>query len=95
MATKVSLQEPADREFTVALSHAEMIALVKWHTSQVRATTKRFGSAALDMQRFNVIPSGANLKSLHDVAKSQIVNHTSRARELRAVLKLKSANRQP
>ena len=91
MATKTTTQEPAAREFAVVLSHAEIIALVNWHTTQVRNTTKRFGSAALDMKRFNIIPNGTNLKALHDIARQQIEGHSARAREFLAALK--SANR--
>lgn len=91
---KISTKEPADRLFKMELSHAEVIALVNWHTAQVKNTTKRFGAAAMEMQKFNVIPNGKNLKSLHTLAKEQIESHAARGRELIGIIKIQNCNQQ-
>ncbi|MEI8289832.1 MAG: hypothetical protein WCH99_10190 [Verrucomicrobiota bacterium] len=93
MAThKISMKEPAVREFVISLSHAEAIALLNWHTVQIKSTTRRFGSCAMKMTAFNLTPNGRNLKILHDTAKQQIEGHSARARELMSILKSKNNN---
>lgn len=86
MKIKSTAAEPAERAFTVALSAAELIAVIKWHSTQAARIPKALGQASLELQAASPLPSGRRLRELHDIAKEQLTAHATRARELMALL---------
>lgn len=86
---KASCQEPAERNLTLAVSEAEVVALVKFHCAQAKAITKRFGKAALELRASSLLPSGRQLEKLAVVARAQQEAHIARAKGLASLLKSK------
>ena len=82
---KISCHEPAERPFTVALSHAEVVALAKYHVSQARGIPKRLGSASMELLTMSPL-NGRGVKRLHDVAKQQLEAHAQRTEQLMKIL---------
>jgi hypothetical protein len=79
---KASKQEPARRVVTITLSISEALALVHWHTREAKATSKRFGQAALELQASSPLACGRQLKQLSDAAQANIKAHGERAQEI-------------
>lgn len=65
--------------YTLALSHNEMVALIKYHTAQVWAVPKKVGAISLKMSA-ELFPRKRDLKSLHDEANAVITYHSARTR---------------
>jgi len=76
-----------DRPYTVALSNEEVVALVRWHTIQMRKISNALGKAQLTIQSKSLFPSGRELKKLHDEAKALVEQHSQRARGLLSIVK--------
>lgn len=70
-----------ERPYNVALSRDEVVALVKYHTAEMRKVTNRVGKMALE---FHI---GRDLKRLHDVASEEVYLHSKRGKELLAIVK--------
>jgi hypothetical protein len=75
-----------DTPFTIAISKNEMIAIIKFHTAQVRALPKKVGAISMKLAAENVFPKTRELKALHDEAKDVMAYHTSRARGLLSLI---------
>jgi hypothetical protein len=76
-----------DYPFTLEISQAELVALIKWHGTQVKSIAKKFGKVATDDHIFSKAPSARDLKILHDVTKGAMEKHINRARGLASLLK--------
>jgi hypothetical protein len=81
---KISKQEPATRPVTIDLSVAEIIALVEYHMREAKASTRRFGTAAMQLNA-NPLPQGRKLKLLHDACTANVNAHQTRARGILAL----------
>lgn len=88
-ALKASCQEPAERPFSLEISRAELVALVKFHCAQAKAVARRFGKAALEL-RAQTLFGGRALKELSDMAREQQQYHMARAKGLAALLEERS-----
>jgi hypothetical protein len=71
---------------TVALSHAELCALIKWHSAQARTVGRKLGKVQMEMMAERFPASGKTLKVLHQEAKRQIDFHIGRAKGLLSLL---------
>ena len=81
------MKPDSEYPFTVPLSFEEVVALVKFHNAQSKRITRAFGKASLEERaKFQFFPSAANLKRLHDEAKSMIEKRCGRAKSLLAIL---------
>jgi hypothetical protein len=81
---KISKQEPATRPVHLDLSVAEIIALVEYHMREAKASTRRFGSAAMQLNT-SPLPQGRKLKLLHDACTENVNAHQSRAKGILAL----------
>jgi len=82
---KISAAEPAERELTIALSKAEVLALAVYHISQAKRVTRKVGKLANEMLALK--KSARELKAAVEVAKSMSDAHIARARGLSSLLK--------
>lgn len=82
---KISTQEPAERPYSVQLSAAEIVGLVRFHTSQVKRITRVMGQESMKLTR-GVFPVSRQLNALHDEAKRQSDAHIARARALLSII---------
>lgn len=57
------------------------MALVNYHTAQMRKVSNRLGKLALEFR------TGRDLKRLHDAAKEKVQGSAARGRELLAIVK--------
>jgi hypothetical protein len=69
--------------YTIALTHNEVVALVKYHAAQMRAVPKRFGKAILSAG--GPVP-GWSLKKANGEALALVKAHQHRAKELLQVI---------
>jgi hypothetical protein len=76
-------KEPA---FSIQLSKAEIIALIKWHTAESRAISKRFGQAVFKMQTKTTFGSSRDVMMLKRVCQDEIEKHHVRAKGLLALI---------
>jgi hypothetical protein len=84
---KISSREPAERPYTIALSAAEVVALVKYHVAHCKRIPKDLGKAQLEAGRGSFfVPKHLNAK-LVSAAKEQLEAHTTRAQGLASILK--------
>ena len=72
--------------FNIALSKNEMIALIKWHASQMRAIPKKVGAISMKMAADSPFPRTRDLKALHDEAKDVMNYHSGRAKGLLSLI---------
>ena len=76
-----------DTPYTIALSHNEVIALVKYHTAQAKALPKKVGAISMSLAKENGgTPKALDIKALHKEAKEILDFHTGRARGLLSIL---------
>lgn len=88
MSTKISAWEPAaERPFTLALSHAEVAALVNHHIAQTRRCTKFVGNKLLDLRASSVLPNAREAKAYIDEGRKIVEAHVQRAKGLQSILK--------
>jgi len=85
--SKIPVSDSTERPFTVSLSAAEVLAIVNYHTAQVRRIPKILGNAALKLQASSILWSSRDMRALHAEAKLQVESHTNRARGLLSILK--------
>ena len=81
MKKPISTEEPAERPFNVALSHAEIIALSNWHCAQMRALKPRVGKILMKPGI-----SKRDSASIIKLAQRQLTAHGARARCLLSIL---------
>jgi hypothetical protein len=73
--------------FTIALTHNEVVALVKYHVAQTKAIPKKLGAISMKLAKnANGIPKSSDIKSLHKEANEILSYHTGRARGLVSLL---------
>jgi len=79
---KISYTEPAvERPITIALSHGEMLALIKHHEKQIKATTRN-GVKAVGTYANNA----ADIHRIRKHVKETIDAHAKRGKGLGALL---------
>ena len=71
--------------YQLALTHNEMIALIKYHGSQMRAVPKRLGKTSLELSQRG-LEGIHQMKSLHAEAKRVLDYHSTRARGIMSLL---------
>lgn len=76
---KYSMEEPAERPLTVALSHAEVAALANWHIAHARKIPGRAGKASMELRAKSPLWSSRQNNELFKVAKQQLEAHSERA----------------
>lgn len=76
-----------DRPYNVALSQAEVVALVKWNIAQAKRVTKIFGQEVLKTQATSAFPTRAKVDALRKVCQAKMEEHGQRARGLASILK--------
>lgn len=69
----------------VALSHAEVLALIKYHTGQAKRVTRVFGNEAIKLKS-DFFSSGNKLKALANISREQLKGHSDRSNELLKIL---------
>jgi len=89
---KVSCVEPAERPLTVAISHAEVIALINYHVAQSRRIMKLTGKTLLEKRATSLLPSNREHIALIRVAKRQCDSHLARATDLSKMVEKKNAS---
>ncbi len=85
MSEKISMIEPAERVVTVALSKAELVALIRYHITAAKGVPKRLGKASLGLEDGSV-PTPGVLKALQKIAMEQVEGHIARHKELVKIL---------
>jgi hypothetical protein len=91
---KISKQETAERSVHLDLSIAEMIALVDYHMRDAKASTRRFGAAAMQLNT-SPLPQSRKLKMLHDACTENVHAHQRRAKGIIALAQEFAANNPP
>lgn len=86
-SNKISMVEPADRPFSVALSEAEICILARHHVAQTKRISKEFGQQALQLSAKSIFGSPRELKALKDVCMEQLKAHQTRALGLISIIK--------
>lgn len=86
-STKISLSEPAERPYSVALSKAEVCILARHHVSQTKRISKEFGQQALQLNAKSIFGSPRELRALKDLCVEQLKAHQDRARGLISIIK--------
>ena len=76
-----------ERPFTIAISQAELVALVKWNTAQAKRVVKVFGQEALKASATSIFPQGTKLATIKTVCLGELEKHTTRAKGLASLLK--------
>lgn len=85
MSAKISTREPADRPLNVALSHAEVVALINYHVAQSRRIMKTVGKLLLEKR--SIFGSNREAINLIREAKLQCDAHIVRVTGLQYILK--------
>jgi len=84
------MKDETEYPFQLALSHNEMVALVKWHSAEIRKVPKQLGSIALKMREARV--GARQMKEIHNRAQDVIDFHVARAK---GIMSLLEAAKQP
>ena len=74
-----------DTPYTVALSHNELVAVIKYHAACIRALPKKVGAISMKMVQDNKAHT-RELNMLHKEAKEVAVYHGTRCRGLVSLL---------
>ena len=84
---KIGCAEPAERPYTVALSGAEVVALVKYHVGQSKRITRVFGQEAMkDRAERGLFGNASKLNALAKLSRTLLNAHMDRAKGLAAIL---------
>jgi hypothetical protein len=78
--------KPAQR-YTLEISQAELIALVKWNMAQAKGVSRKFGQEVLKIQANNIFGRSTHVMALKKLCQDKIVEHGKRARGLATLLK--------
>jgi hypothetical protein len=84
---KTTADKPDEKSFTLAISQSEMVALIKWHSSQARSISKKFGQAVLTIQAKSIFGRSADVMALKKHCQAEIEKHGLRAKGLISLLK--------
>ncbi|MCX6896283.1 MAG: hypothetical protein NTZ16_12460 [Verrucomicrobia bacterium] len=76
-----------ERPFTIAISQAELIALVKWNAAQAKRVVKIFGQESLKVSATSIFPQGTKLATMKAVCLGELDKYTTRAKGLASLLK--------
>jgi len=87
MSEKISTHEPADRPRTVALSDAEVLALINYHIAQAKRVTKTVGEKLCDLRSGSIFKSRASSSALIEHGRKLVRAHLDRATGLQSFLK--------
>jgi hypothetical protein len=87
---KALMSEPAERPFMVALSDAEMLALIHHHIKEMRHITKSVGNKLMDLRANNPFAGARTSRILIDAGKDLMNAHAQRAKGLQSILEAKS-----
>lgn len=88
MSKKISGWEPAaDRPYTVALSTAEVHALVNHHASMAKRCTKFVGNKLLKISPVSALMSPSETKAYIAEGRKIVEAHCARAKGLQSFLK--------
>jgi hypothetical protein len=86
--SKNSGWEPAEeRPYTVALSLAEVHALINHHISQTKRCTKFVGNKLLKLSASSPLPTSQESKAYIEEGRKIVEAHISRAKGLQSFLK--------
>lgn len=73
--------------YSIALTHNEVVALVKYHAAQLRALPKKVGAISMKLAAdSNGVPKMRKMKALHKEAEEIQIYHSTRARGLLSLL---------
>lgn len=87
MRKTFSSVEPAERPLTVALSHAELVAVINYHVAATRRISKLTGKTLLEKRAENVFFKSRESAALISEARKQVDAHMARALGLQSILK--------
>jgi hypothetical protein len=91
LTMKITTYEPAERPIQIAISLAEMLALVKYHEAQVKRIPKELGKALLQPTPYGV--TRAKMAARYQKEGQALVEaHLQRARGLLSILKTTAHN---
>lgn len=75
------------KTYTLEISQAELVALVKWNMTQARSVSKRFGQEVLKIQARSLFGSSRAVMEFKKVCQDKILEHGQRANGLASLLK--------
>lgn len=81
------IAEPTERPYLVALSRAEIEALIKFHTSIARKLPAKVGSAVMGKDFMLNSFQPARTRDLFRAARELLAAHCARAKELLSIIK--------
>ena len=84
---KYSTNEPAERPYQVALSAAEVVALVNYHAGHAKKIPKDLGKALLNKSITAFVTTSRDRKILIDDCEAQVNAHLNRGKGLLSFLK--------
>ena len=88
MSAKYPSLEPAtERPHTLALSKAEVVALVRYHTGMIKRVTKTVGAHLCDMRSKTLLASSRDTKAVINEGQKLVEAHFDRAKVLNDTLK--------
>ncbi|MDR3427825.1 hypothetical protein [Silvimonas sp.] len=88
MSNTVQGWEPAaDRPYTMALSAAEVHALINHHINQTKRLTKIVGNKLLKLRSSTILPSRRQANAYIEEGQKIVSAHIARAQTLQAILK--------
>lgn len=83
---KITTIEPAERPYTINLSKAEVVALVKYHCAQARRIPKALGQATMELRAHSLFGTKKQSDALIKAAQKQLEAHSLRAKGLASIL---------
>ncbi len=89
---QVSKIEPAPRPHTIALSDAEMAALINYHLREAKATSARLGKAIIQLRAGSLFSVGRREKELITHTEKHIEAHLNRTRGLISIMEHAAIN---
>ncbi len=87
MSRKISSLEPAERPYTVALSDAEVFALIKHHVAMTKRVTKIVGNKLLVLSAKSPLPQRRDSNALIEEGRKMVEAHLARAKGLQSFIK--------
>ena len=90
--TNLGWEPASNRPHKVALSHAEIIALINYHVAQTKRCTKFVGKNLLVLQANSILPKRRESNALIEKGRKICNAHIGRAEGLQSILAAKIEN---
>ena len=88
MSDKTTSIEPAEEHpYTVALSSAEVVALIKHHIRMTKRVTKVVGDKLLVLQAKSLLPNRRESSAMIEQGRVMVEAHLKRAKGLQSILR--------